>query len=401
MKQIRVIFLGYAVDTLEVEQFSGISIAGNKMQVNILRELDKVKDIDLHIITIRPVASFPHDKKLYYKKKIEYLDGHIMMQAIPFWNLPVIKQFSQCKNVYKQLKKEMKRGDIQNTIILSFNMFPQVGIPTVEVMKKYRVNAVSLLADLPIDDKINRRGFNKWLREKFDAETKKSISMLKNVIVLNRNAVKQFAPDADYIVIDGGIDSSMLEKKEPDFNSVKKIKNIVYGGSLNQYSGILTLAKAMKYIPNKDIFLDIYGSGEGEDEIKKLADSDRRIRFWGRVDNETMLQKQQEAYLLANPRPVNDSISMVTFPSKIFEYMLSGTPIVSTRLSGFTEEYNDKMFFFYDETEEGLANAIINILKKNSEELVECAKRAYQFVCHERSWKKQVEKINQYLHKSV
>ncbi len=398
MKRIKIIFLGYAVNPLLIGKYSGVSVAGNKMQVNLLQELNKIEDIDLHIITITPVASFPHDKKIYYKYRKENINKDLVTNVMPFWNLPILKQISQSRSVYRELKRELKNSDINNTILLSFNMFPQVGIPTVKAMKKFRVKAVSLLADLPIDDAVNRKGISKWLRKKFDESTKKSILRLNKLIVLNQNAVTQFAPDADFIVIDGGISSNEIEKREPGLNTVKKSRNMVYGGSLNQYSGILNLVKAMTFVPDKDIFLDIYGSGEGEEEIKKLASNDKRIRFFGRVSNEIMMKKQREAYLLINPRPIDDPISMVTFPSKIFEYMLSGTPIISTKLNGFTEEYTDKMFFFCGQTEKDMAKTILDIMKKNPEELVGYAERAYRFVSEERTWEKQVEKISKYIH---
>lgn len=398
MKCIKVIFLGYAVNPLLIGKYSGVSVAGNKMQVNLLQELNKIEDIDLHIITITPAASFPYDKKIHYKYGKENINKDLMTHAISFWNFPVVKQFSQSRSVYRQLKRELENSDINNTILLAFNMFPQVGIPTIKAIKKFGVQAVSLLADLPIDDAVNRKGISKWLRKKFDESTQKSILKLKNLIVLNRNAVTQFAPDADFIVIDGGISSNAIEKKVPDFKIVKKRKNMVYGGSLNQYSGILNLAKAMAFVPDKEIFLDIYGSGEGEAEIAKLASNDSRIRFFGKVSNEVMMKKQREAYLLVNPRPIDDPISMVTFPSKIFEYMLSGTPIISTKLNGFTEEYTDKMFFFCGQTEKDMAKTILDIMKKNPEELVEYAERAYRFVSEERTWEKQVEKISKYIH---
>ena len=40
-------------------------------------------------------------------------------------------------------------------------------------------------------------------------------------------------------------------------------------------------------------------------------------------------------------RVVNDPIAQVTFPSKTFEYLLSGTPVLSTRLNGYTHEYDE------------------------------------------------------------
>lgn len=397
MRKMKIIFVGYAVNPQDSEIYSGISVAGNKMQANILKSLSKIKTVDLKVISVRPVATFPNEKKWYFSKSVASILDDVYAVNIPFINLPFFKQLSQIRSVEKALERELKKSEIKNTIVFSFNMFPQVGIPVVRMMKKYGVEAVSLLADLPIDDASSRGVISRILRTRFDASTRKSIYSLKHAVVLNKTAAERYAPNADYIVIDGGVDKETVSNYSPEFSVyTKKSKNMVYGGSLNLYSGAITLAKAMKFIPNDDVFLDIYGSGDGEKELKQLAQVDRRIRVHGRVDNAAMLQKQREAYLLINPRPTHDPISEVTFPSKIFEYMLSGTPVISTRLNGFSPDYNEKIMFFEREDEESFALEVVKAMSMPHDELNGYAKRAYEYVVKEKQWDKQVGRIYEY-----
>ena len=65
MRKTKIIFVGYAVNPEESTAYSGISIAGNKMQVNLLKNLYEIKDVDLHIITIRPVQHFRRIKRRF------------------------------------------------------------------------------------------------------------------------------------------------------------------------------------------------------------------------------------------------------------------------------------------------------------------------------------------------
>lgn len=397
MKKIKIIFVGYVVNPEKSAVYSGISIAGNKMQVNLLKNLFKIKDIDLHIITIRPVATFPTDKKAFYPSVTEKIFGKTEAEQVGFVNFPIVKQISQIRSVEKAIENALKQNDNGNTILLTFNMFPQVGIPAMRASRKYGVKMVSLLADLPIDDAATRSVFSKFLRGRFDESTRKSIGMLDHVIVLNRHAAERYAPCADYIVIDGGVDEDIISEFHPSFIAEKKkIRNIVYGGALTLYSGVITLARSMKYIPDEDVFLDIYGAGDGEKELKQIAQLDKRIRIYGKVDNATMIQKQQEAYLLVNPRPIDDPISEVTFPSKIFEYMLSGTPVLSTRLNGFSDEYNGKILFFEGQSEQAMASSIVNVMHMSCEQLNDYARRAYEYISREKGWGKQTERIYEY-----
>ena len=105
------------------------------------------------------------------------------------------------------------------------------------------------------------------------------------------------------------------------------------------------------------------------------------------------MQKQREAWLLINPRKTDDLIAKVTFPSKTFEYMLSGTPVLTTRLNGYSDEYMDKLFFMETDSAEDIAKSIILIAQKEEYELREITKRAHTFICETRVWKTQAKKI--------
>ena len=125
------------------------------------------------------------------------------------------------------------------------------------------------------------------------------------------------------------------------------------------------------------------------------------VRYWGKVDNNSMKRIQREAYLLINPRPVENLISKVTFPSKIFEYMVSGTPVLTTRLNGFTEEYYDKMFFVENNEPNQLAGKINEVMGLPRSVLRKKALLARQFVLENKTWEKQCNKIYEFIKEEV
>jgi glycosyltransferase involved in cell wall biosynthesis len=143
--------------------------------------------------------------------------------------------------------------------------------------------------------------------------------------------------------------------------------------------------------------LDVYGGGYLEEYVAQFAKTHANVVYHGRVENKEVMQKQREAWLLINPRRVDDLIAKVTFPSKTFEYMLSGTPILTTRLNGYGAEYQDKMFFIEKGGAQGIADAISGIEKKDSKELMDTACRAYEFITKKRTWKEQTQRIIDFL----
>ena len=390
---MKVLFLGYAVGYDIADKLSGISIAGNKMQLNALKGFYANGDVELRSITVYPVAVFPRDKKMYVKAADIEIGNGIISRRVGFLNLPVIKQFWQTMAVYKEAKKHVDK----DTVVFTFNLFPQVGLPAMWLKKRFGCHTCSLLADLPIDDNANSKNiFRNYLRKCFEKLTEKAIADCGSLVVLNKQAALNYAPDTPYIVVEGGVEDSAilpLEQKE------KINKNIVYCGALTEYSGIMPLVEAMKNVKDKDAVLEIYGGGYLADQIQKIANETENVKFFGKVPNSKMLEIQRNAYLLVNPRPVDDAIARVTFPSKMFEYMMSGTPILTTKLNGLSDEFLEHLFYVENGTSNELANAINMILKTPESDLRSKAENAYSFIANEKTWSKQNERIYSFLAK--
>jgi len=384
---MKILYLGYAISRAEESNLYGASVAGNKMQINVLMQLSHYQDIDLRSITIYPTAAYPRGKVFIKRQRICLFEGFYSMK-IGFLNLPIIKQVFETLYTYFEAKKLVKKEGIRT--IFTYNMFPQVGLPAKWLKKKYGCELISLLADLPIDEMVRRKGIFVPLRRYFDQLTRNAFLYYDKIITLNKYAIDQYAPNIPYIVMEGGVDSSEIMDtpiKE------KATKNLVYSGALIEYSGIINLIKAMRYVKDKEVILNIYGGGHLEEYVKRCSNKMPNVKYHGKVDNNAMMKIQGEAYLLVNPRPITHPISMVTFPSKIFEYMISGTPVLTTKLNGFTEEYYDKMFFVDNNDPNILAGKINEILRLSTEELSSKAVLARQFVLENKTWKKQCEKI--------
>ena len=63
-----------------------------------------------------------------------------------------------------------------------------------------------------------------------------------------------------------------------------------------------------------------------ESLLKKLQ-KDKRIIYWGVVEQKHVFEMQQQATLLVNPRKGHEEYTKYSFPSKTMEYMASGTQL--------------------------------------------------------------------------
>ena len=99
------------------------------------------------------------------------------------------------------------------------------------------------------------------------------------------------------------------------------------------------------------------------------------------------------ATLLVNVRDSGEQYTRYSFPSKTMEYMSSGTPLLTTRLSGIPDEYFDYVYALDDESEEGLKKTLDSILSKTPQELDQKGKSAKNFVKNNKNYVVQAERI--------
>ena len=214
--------------------------------------------------------------------------------------------------------------------------------------------------------------------------------------VLLTSAMKDRMPmhNKPWIVIEG------IYNPEKDKVSVDKEvnKTLLYTGDLGRRYGIVDLLEAFHGIPDENYRLWICGSGDGLEDIKRYMREDNRIIYWGCLPRKEIIAMQKKATLLVNPRKSNEEYTKYSFPSKTMEYMASGTPTLMSRLQCIPKDYDEHLFFFENETVEGLRSRIVEICNKSKDELKLIGDNASRFILNNKMPKPQVSKIAHFLY---
>lgn len=195
-----------------------------------------------------------------------------------------------------------------------------------------------------------------------------------------------------YVVLEGQVDIHMknvdnsIENKYPQ-------KVCLYAGGIQKIYGIKYLTEAFIKASVENSELHIYGNGDFEDELNEICKTNDKIKYYGVKLNEDVVKEQLKATLLINPRPTNEEYTKYSFPSKNMEYMVSGTPVLTTRLPGMPKEYNDYVYLIENETVDGLAETLKKVLSFPKEELHAKGQQSKQFVLGEKNNIMQTEKI--------
>ncbi len=199
-----------------------------------------------------------------------------------------------------------------------------------------------------------------------------------------------------YIVAEGQVDASMaahenrLEDKHPG-------KVCLYAGALHEKYGVVQLARAFLRVNDPNARLVFYGDGDAAQTIRALALEDARIECRGMADNAAVVEEECKATLLVNPRPSAEAFTAYSFPSKNLEYMVSGTPVLTTKLTGMPREYDAYAYLFADESVEGMADTLARTLSLPRESLHETGLRAKAFVLENKSNTAQAGRVLRFL----
>ena len=190
-----------------------------------------------------------------------------------------------------------------------------------------------------------------------------------------------------YIIIEGLVDYNIAGE------NVKKENIILYAGGLYEIYGIKKLVDAFCELDINDFELHVYGNGDIDEYLKKMASNFSNFKFFGEVPNREIVEKLPKCKILVNPRPSNLELTKYSFPSKIMEYMVSGSAVLTTKLPGIPEEYDDFLYYFEDETFEGFKQKLKEITRVTESELYFTGSNGKKFVLENKNHYVQCNKI--------
>lgn len=363
----------YAIydDMLQKGYIAEMSFQVQKFNNNIISGLSKFEKV----VALSPL---PYKKDVDVPKRIEESSN---TKFICIKNTRgKFRKINRIRDLIKQgkeiIKKERPKCIICDAITLV------ASYAAVKLGKKFKIPTIAIVTDVPekyCSGKMGKYGkLDAKLMKKYDKYVLLTEQM--NEIVNPKNK--------PYIVMEGSCgEVPNLEKKDD-----KKI--ILYSGSLWKNNlGLEYFTEGFIKANLKDVELHFYGVGEFETEIEKYSKIAPSIKYMGVVSNSEIIKKQAEATLLVNPRPSTEEYCKYSFPSKTFEYMASGTPVLMTKLPCLTNEYFEHLYFIEEETSDFVCAKLKEIFSIDEEIRNDFGLRAREFVKQKKNNKIQAKKI--------
>jgi glycosyltransferase involved in cell wall biosynthesis len=350
------------------------------------------------IISYLPIPSFPRGKSLWVRGENTLLEEGIPVRMVSFINLTPLKQVAIGLAAMWNLLKWAWRVRGCERVVYQFNLTVPPGMFTLLAARLIGASAIVFLNDINVpgetvsDSFLNR--FDFWLHRKL-------IPRFDGHIAVSDAIMRDFAPGRPYLRLEGGVAEGLLSEFASDLSLLGGKDEgfvVLFAGSLDAVNGIDIILEAFSQLHGGNYRLMIAGAGPLEESVKSAAQKDSRINYLGFISLSELLKLYRSADVLLSIRPTKDMHTKYFFPSKVMEYLASGTPVIATCTGHTEEEFGAFCYLLREETPEALAAMICRVASLAIEERRRVGLSARTYMQKNKGWMNQAKKVVEFIH---
>ena len=341
--------------------------------------------IIVHAISHRPLSRQYH-KKLFYSSKTR-TDNNVIYDYISVFNIPFLKNVWQFLVTFFRVMSDCRRKDY---VVLIDILNVSAGFAATLAARIMNRTCIGIATDIPEYLSISKnKTYMRLYRYIFQNCT--------GYVFLTEQMNNDYnITNKPSIVIEGLCDISIDKSVK---SCITRPRKCLYAGYLAKRYGINFLVEGFIDASVPDSELHIYGNGPYVEELKDITRTNKNIIYHGSVFNEEVVKAEKDACLLINPRPSKQDFTKYSFPSKIMEYMSTGTLVLATVLPGMPKEYLKYIEPIYDESVAGLSDSIKKVLEFSDEDIIQRGNRARDFIINNKNNQIQAKKVIDFITK--
>ena len=353
----------------------------------------KKNGANIEIYSFPMIPAFPTGRILYFGNVTEELNCGYSCTWLRTINVPILKQISRRLEAKRILKKWMKEKGT-NGLILTYSVPPFLIEDLIAFKQQYGTKIIAIIPDLLRDMYINEKQNSviTSIKKRYILKKSRLQGEYDGYVYLTEAMKYIVAPEKPYVIMEGIVDA-LPDNEQIQSVEKSKSRSIMYAGMLHEKYGIMNLIDAFEQVDIPDAELWLFGEGTASQKVKARAEANTRIKYFGHVEHDTVVDYEKKAHILVNPRNPKDEFTFYSFPSKTIEYMLSGTPVLTTRLKGIPDEYFNYIFSARENSAEALTHALNDIFSHSEKELEQIGQTAKEFIIKEKNSEAQVKHI--------
>ena len=376
------LYVGYYVDDsvfYEIlnRKINNMSVARQKFEYNLLSHLGTaIAEGD----TIDYISYVP--TKDGFEIPEYSMIGDAKMYHIPI-NKSNVDSMHEASRRFSRYLKSLGEEKLRDLRVIMYDVNPLFLVPLLKMRKKYGMKLVMVCAELPC----MRRG-NGQFRYKV---RNKIFSYYANrfdgyVLFAEAMTEKLNSKNKPHIVVEG-IAPELFGEPKPNKKNI-----IMYAGGFAPDNNVRMMVDVCMHLPQIDE-LWLCGGGPDAAYVEENAKKEPRIRYFGMVENSKVRELETQAKLLLNVRNPEVELTKYSFPSKLLEYVASGSMVLSSRLAGIPEEYFQHFVPLDRVDAESFERALSEIFSMDDEAYVNKCKQAQAFISEHKNANVQASRI--------
>lgn len=366
---MKYVFVGDVIPEDVFSKISRISPSTNNMELIYIQFFAKTYGKDFYVLSrnwdLRRLDK--SNGKCIPKYQFQY--GNCEINTISFSRKRRSWNYSAIVNIYIELRRfKIENANSQKIVFIVNNPFYGLLLPVWLAKRKndklFTIVNEGLDARYLHEHKIKLRENVTFILQK--------ILLRRNdgIITFCRNTVNRYAPKLPHISLIYACDSTLFNDDgnyEKDVNHI----TILYAGLIAPCYGLSQLMEGVERLPNY-YKLVICGGGTETmvNMVKRHTEKSQKVVFKGLLPRKDIIRMEKSSDLLVMIRtattPSEMYISQYCQPSKIPEYLLSGTPILATDIEGIPEELKPFLNFTSSNPEE-IAQRIVEICENRKQ----------------------------------
>lgn len=395
---MKALWIGVGLDPESLQRLlekKGKLLSGYVSQESIIQGLDAI-GLDMDSINAMNISESVQKEILHTEWS---RNGRATDVCVGYKNIKYINRLLKQRALCKAAKAWAEKNQTENDVIVFVYSMHAPFMSAAHTVKKYIPHAkiCQIVLDLPQYMDMNMSKIKKILKAFDWHNIKRLMRSVDKYILYSKHMASFFGlADDSWMVMEGSFDVTSVIDEEA--TKPKDKLPIMYSGVLDMRYGIPELLDAFSLLEGDNFELWFTGSGNAVSLINERAENDERIHNFGFLPSrKDLLLKQKEAAMLISTRRDIEEASKYCFPSKIFEYMVSGNPVLSCRIGGIPDEYFDYLIEMRSTSPEDIRDAILKVAGMTSEERKARGEAAKRFVLDEKNNIRQAELILKFI----
>jgi len=375
------LYVGYYVDDsvfYEIlnRKINNMSVARQKFEYNLLAHIGNHTEGD----TVDYISYVPTKEGFAIPEYSTIGDAKIY--HIPINKGKASSLYSAMRR-FSQYLKNLGEDKLRGLRVIMYDVNPMFLIPLLRIRKKYDIKICMICAELPC-----LKRYKKKIQYELQHAVLWHFTQKFDGYILFAEAMteKLKSKSKPYLVVEG-IAPDLFGEPAPNKKNI-----MMYAGGFAADNNVRMMVDACLSLPQIDE-LWLCGGGADAAYVEEKAKQEPRIRYFGMVENDRVRQMETQAKLLLNVRNPEAELTKYSFPSKVLEYIASGSLVLSSRLGGIPEEYFEHLIALDEVNEACFVKVLEEIFSMDDERYVEKCKRAQAFISEHKNADVQASRI--------